>query len=470
MEMRGGPSGGRAQGAARPPVPPVPGTKGKGPSPRPFNPLFDPISTIPKSEPPPAPGPVLPPESFLLEEKRRGAWEKLGGGALSLSVVVHLIFILLAAFFFIRWIEPPQEKIDFIPGGGGGGGNEGSQVAHKIQQRVHQQVTSPQLSKRIASTSTTAAFTLPDASSELPELTTPMAMGAASLGSGGGAGGGHGTGIGSGTGAGTGPGSGPGVGRGFIATNPFGGSGGLGLVGTFYDFKRDSRGKPTEIKSHNRPAFTEIVKGFTKSSRWGPPRKYKHFTSTTRLTAKTFAFKGIPDHEAGKAFQCPEAGAGSWIAHYSGTVKVTDPGTYRLVGWGDNCLVVGIDGKIVLDASDIGYTGRTRTPLGNVTTPGKENCPLYHGEWFTLRSQDSVKLDIIVGDEGGIFAAGVMLEKKGVTYGRGPGGIPLLPVLTVAELAEKERALYPFIQPEYLRRTVFQADKQTSLGRDWRID
>jgi hypothetical protein len=406
----------------------------------------------------------------MLEGRRRGSWEKVGGSAFSISVVVHLIFVLLAAFFFIRWIEPPQEKIDFVPGGGGGGGNDGSQVSHKIQQRVHQRATSPQVSRRIASSSTTAAFTLPDASDDLPELSSPMTTGAASAGSGSGAGGGHGTGIGSGTGSGTGPGSGPGVGKGFIATNPFGGSGGLGLVGTFYDFKRDSRGKPTEIKAMNRPAFTEIVKGFTNTTRWAPPRKYKHFTSATRLVAKTFAFKGIPDHEAGKAFQCPEAGAGSWIAHYSGTVKVTDPGTYRLVGWGDNCLVVGIDGKVVLDASDIGYTGDTRTSLGAVTTPGKSGCPLFHGEWFTLRLQDSVKLDIIVGDEGGIFAAGVMLEKKGETYARGAGGVPLLPVLTVADLEDKEKALYPFIQPENLRRSVFQAEKQNLLGKDWRID
>jgi hypothetical protein len=445
--------------------------QGKVPVPRPYNPLFDPISAAPRAEPPaaaPAPEPSHLSEPLTLEARRRGAWEKIGGSALSFSVVVHLVFVLLAAFFFIRWIEPPQEKIDFVPGGGGG--NDGSQVSHKIQQRIHQQVTSPQLSRRIASTSTTAAFTLPDASDGLPELSAPMEMGAASAGSGSGAGGGHGTGIGSGTGSGVGPGSGPGVGKGFLATNPFGGRGGAGLVGTFYDFKRDPKGKPTGVKGYDRPSFTAIVKGFTQSTRWGPPKKYKHFSSATRLTAKTFAFKGIPDNEAGKAFQCPEAGAGSWIAHYSGTVKVTDPGTYRLVGWGDNCLVVGIDGKVVFDASDVGYTGESRTSLGAINVPGKPSASLFHGGWFTLRPQDSVKLDIIVGDEGGIFSAVAMLERKGETYGRGAGGIPLLPVLTVADLEDKEKALYPFIQPENLRRTVFQAEKQDFLGKGWRID
>jgi hypothetical protein len=75
-----------------------------------------------------------------------------------------------------------------------------------------------------------------------------------------------------------------------------------------------------------------------------------------------------------------------------------------------------------------------------------------------------------VGDEGGIFAAGVMLERKGETYDRGAGGIPLLPVLTVADLEDKEKALYPFIRPENLRRSVFQAEKQDLLGKGWRIE
>jgi hypothetical protein len=158
------------------------------------------------------------------------AWRKLGGGALSVSLLVHAIFILLAIFFFIRWVEPPPKKIDFIPGGGGGG-SSGSKVTHKIQQAARQRMTPTTVSKRIASTSLSAEFSLPDSASELPDVTMPMEMGSASAGKGGGAGGGSGTGIGSGAGIGTGPGSGPGVGRGFIDPNPFGLKGGPALWG-----------------------------------------------------------------------------------------------------------------------------------------------------------------------------------------------------------------------------------------------
>jgi hypothetical protein len=129
-----------------------------------------------------------------------------------------------------------------------------------------------------------------------------------------------------------------------------------------------------------------------------------------------------------------------------------------------------VDGKIALDASDIGYTGKERTALGRINVPGKPKAALYHGEWFTLRAQDSVKLDIIMGDEGGIFSAAIMIEKEGTTYARTGGGMPLLPVLTVADMEDKEKALYPFIPPEFLQRSVFLAEKQSMLGSGWRID
>ncbi len=137
---------------------------------------------------------------------------KMGLGAFTISLLVHAVFIILAIFFFIRWVEPPQPKIDFLPGGGGGGGNDGN-VAHKVQKQMRQKMmTSTAVSKRIA-TSGAATFTLPDSSNELMDPGLPMDIGEAQMGSGGGDGGGRGTGSGKGTGSGTGPGRGVGAGQ-----------------------------------------------------------------------------------------------------------------------------------------------------------------------------------------------------------------------------------------------------------------
>jgi len=137
---------------------------------------------------------------------------RMGLGAFTISLIVHGVFLIVAVFYLYKWVYPPEEKIDFLPGGGGGGGSDGQ--AHKIQQQMRQRmVTNSAATKRIASTSTNAAFTLPDASNELMDAGLPLDIGGAEMGSGGGSGGGKGTGKGTGIGSGTGPGKGFGEGQ-----------------------------------------------------------------------------------------------------------------------------------------------------------------------------------------------------------------------------------------------------------------
>jgi hypothetical protein len=395
--------------------------------------------------------------------KERGAWTKFGGSAFSVSLLVHAIFVLLAIFFFVRWVDPPEEKIDFVPGGGGGG-TGGSEVAHKIQQRARQQVASTASSKRIASTSLTASFALPEAT-ELPDIAMPAAdQGASSAGKGGGAGGGTGTGIGAGTGSGTGPGSGPGVGRGFMDPSPFGAKGGPGLVGTFYDFKRDQKNKPTGVKFGNEGEadYTSIIKGFIKRTSWTPPSKHKHFTAETNLRSKAFTYQLMPDTNAAKAFQCPDSGPGMWVAHYSGRVKVTETGSYRFVGWGDNCMVIGFDSKVVFDASFWHFTGAPRELVGN-GVPQHDTLPIYSGEWIELRKGQSIKVDVLIGDAGEVFTVGALIQKQGEPLTRAPNGIPNLPIFKVSDLTDDEKKLYQFLPSESLNLTLFQAEGD-SLG------
>src|SRR5690606_19545788 len=113
-----------------------------------------------------------------------------------------------------------------------------------------------------------------------------------------------------------------------------------GFVGSFYDFKRNKKGEPTGVNANDRAKAKEIIEGFTKGRKWRVPR-IPHYTSKTRLSTKTAFFPAVPDTEAGKAFQSPETGPGLWVAHYSATVSATEGGTWRFLGWGDNCLIVG---------------------------------------------------------------------------------------------------------------------------------
>ena len=137
----------------------------------------------------------------------------MGLGAFTISLIAHVIFGMIAIFFMYKWVYPPEEKVDFLPGGGGGGGSGGEQV-HKVQQQQQKRMMSnTAVSKRIASTSNTAAFSLPDSSNEMMDPGLPMEANSTDPGSGSGSGAGHGKGIGTGTGAGTGSGKGFGAGQ-----------------------------------------------------------------------------------------------------------------------------------------------------------------------------------------------------------------------------------------------------------------
>jgi hypothetical protein len=155
------------------------------------------------------PASIPPPEK---KGKLRRLIVKMGLGAFMISVIVHAIFAVLAIVFFYTWVYPPEEKIDFLPGGGGGGGS-GGETVHKLQQvQQKRMMSNTAVSKRIASTSNTALFSLPDASNDLMDPGLPMDV-TSELGSGGGSGGGQGTGKGTGIGSGTGPGKGFGEGQ-----------------------------------------------------------------------------------------------------------------------------------------------------------------------------------------------------------------------------------------------------------------
>ena len=138
---------------------------------------------------------------------------RLGLGAFTISLIAHVVFALIAIFFLYKWVYPPEEKVDFLPGGGGGGGS-GGETVHKVQQQQKKRMmSSTATSKRIASASNTATFSLPDSTNEMMDSSLPMEANNAELGSGGGSGGGRGKGVGTGTGPGTGPGKGFGSGQ-----------------------------------------------------------------------------------------------------------------------------------------------------------------------------------------------------------------------------------------------------------------
>ncbi len=67
---------------------------------------------------------------------------------------------------------------------------------------------------------------------------------------------------------------------------------GVGLAGTFYDFKRDTTGKPTGLQKLDRPNYTAILHVAREWQQRAPPGRFRHHTSSAKLgVAKVIFFQ-----------------------------------------------------------------------------------------------------------------------------------------------------------------------------------
>jgi hypothetical protein len=144
---------------------------------------------------------------------RPNFWKRIGGGSLSISIILHGILILVALVWVIASNVPKaEEKVDFLPGGGGGGKGSSEKMAAKKRQAVS--MSAPKA--RIAS-SAASSITLPDLQTSLSDLSALSQTTTMAGGMGGGSGGLNGSGSGGDRGNGNGTGFGPGRGAGFVA-------------------------------------------------------------------------------------------------------------------------------------------------------------------------------------------------------------------------------------------------------------
>ncbi len=387
----------------------------------------------------------LPPQPQGRKSKRKG----FSKGFLAVSIALHVILGLGAGYWVVQKIEATR-KLQFASAPPTANPSKRA-LEHKVSlQKKKNAGGSPAQAHRIAVNGLAAKITLPD----MPNITTSTQFVAGRMAGMGGAGFGSGLGFGNGSGMGVG-----GVGAGGLGLTMFGARGGAGLSGTFYDLKRDKEGKPTGVQQ-DRGLYNKVLKELTSGSVWKMPASVKCYVGKSKLVAKAFIFPAIQDTEAGKAFGEPETGPGMWIAHYSGTVKVPVSGKYRFVGWGVNLLAVRFGPKIVLDASDIGYlkSADNREARGNISFPRKNATPLLNGAWITMNAGSSVAMDVILGDEGGIYCAGLLLEKQGDSPGDGKGGMPNLPIFLAGPLSAAEQKLYDnYVSPKGLTGPVFNA-------------
>lgn len=385
---------------------------------------------------------------------KRSFWQKLGGGSLSISLVLHGILLAIGVVWVFQIIPAePGKVVDFMPKSGGGG----SPAAESKQQLRRVQMVQPALA-RVSAMDSVSNLVLPE-----PEATSQMSAlgaigGALSKGMGGpGSGGGRGDGTGMGIGAGFASGLSDGKGT----KNPFGMASldRNALVGTFYDLKQTSDRKPTEMTDDEmRIELRDIVRRGFKEKVFD-----KYYKAPRTLYQNKLHIPIMPADGAPAAFECEkEVQPKRWIVAYRGAVQAPKSGRFRFVGASDDLLVVRFNNRPVFDYGyTIAGTGTHGFGRSNEMEGTKENVelakeirkltpmqvpisfykytqtPKYNkdiggmaiGPEFEVKEGETYPIEIMIGEiPGGFFSVSLLIEEIGANYEKDPGGSPILPL------------------------------------------
>ena len=370
-------------------------------------PISEPIK--PQSKPASPVSPATP------EKPKKRTWlAALGINSFVLSLAIHLLFGVGATYLIVqhfqkkhvqfRSTEPPAPQ----------------QVEHKVQLQKRNNVESaPPDLKRIVTTDV-SPITLPEPPDvPTPDVTTPSPMAGVDgtlgegMGSGGGGGGGGGGGI-----------------------PLFGLADGIGLKGTLYDLKQTTGRHDSGLKYDDYYAqLRKYVEGG-----WNNKFLDRYYKSQTQLFATRFAIPMVWSKLAPEAFKVQnEVKPSYWAVHYEGTVVAPESGNYRLMGYGDNLLVVRMDHQIVLDAGwnlllpkrpDLSHHLPLRW-LGDPQYP--KNAEMKMGPQFRVEGGQPIPMEVLIGDDGGSCGFYLFLMKEGTNYDKAPDGTPKLPFFQIGD-------------------------------------
>lgn len=365
---------------------------------------------------------------------------------------VHTILLIVASLWVLRVIPPkvaaPRE-VDFMPTGGGGGDPA---LLERSTAKQHMDFSRRQMG-RISAKGLTSDITLPDPfeSSRLVPL-EPVDRGRRTGGLGGdGSGGGMGAGRGKGFGTGTGIGSGKGNGT----TNPFGmidpDQG--GLVGTFYNFNMGANG---QTRFTYYPQLQKVVNHFVNHG-WDAVELAAFHEAPRKLYVTRIYMPSTKARNAPHAFGQRPDDRPCWMVVYRGTVTAPKSGKFRFVGAGDDLLVVRFAGRNVFDygygqattPDDLGlrkaFAGNQKLSAPYLDCPMEPPLQLYKypgtSDWnanlggmavgpaFEVTAGQNYPIEILIGEgQGGLFAAGLLIEEVGASYSKAPTGAPVIPI------------------------------------------
>jgi len=219
----------------------------------------------------------------------------------------------------------------------------------------------------------------------------------------------------------------------------FGGGQSIGndFLGTFYDFKRDRRGRNIPMSALT---FTDILAKFVRNG-WDASDFMRYYRSPKELYATSIMMPPILSSFGPEAFNEFNTSGYLWMVHYKGELVHHEDITFRFRGMGDDVLVVRVDGEVVLAASwpdgswgmqNIGSFWQSDSADSRKYMLGGNTAEV--GDWITLEAGVPLDMEVIIGEvPGGGFSALLVVEVEGVEYERNRQGGPILPMFKTTE-------------------------------------
>ena len=218
------------------------------------------------------------------------------------------------------------------------------------------------------------------------------------------------------------------------AGNPFGIPEGRGaglLEGYLYDLKQSSSGQRMPISPS---VFHAKVIEFLASG-WNPSVLTPYYKSPHALYASSIFIPTLNAKDGPKSFGVEKNVLPKmYLVWYKAEVTPPRSGTYRFVGIADDILVVAVNGQTVLDGALAATAPAVRKKqtvysLLNFLPTCSANRGLWVGVPFDVQVGESVKLDILIGEQpGGHSNYFLYLQRDGAYYTKQANGVPLLPV------------------------------------------
>jgi hypothetical protein len=219
----------------------------------------------------------------------------------------------------------------------------------------------------------------------------------------------------------------------------FGSSQSIGndLVGTYYDTKRDRRGKSIACSADE---YQRIAHKFMRAG-WKTSVLSRYFRSPKKLYSQGIVIPETMATIAPLSF-ADEGGVGAlWLVHYKGQLVHNERIRFRFYGACNEFMIVRVDGKIVLGGC--WNDDRRGVVIGNLWETSDINSDQWYwgrgsvqiGDWITLEPGVPLDMEVLLGDNGASTSFMLAVEVDGVEYERSAQGAPILPAFKTADFS-----------------------------------